>query len=80
MNIYLLTQTEIGGYDTYDSCVVCAENEEAASKILPSQHSSWEREPWRMWASRPENVTVKLIGVAADGVEPGVVLASFNAG
>lgn len=36
MNIYLLEQDLNNGYDTYDSCVVIAESEEAARNIHPS--------------------------------------------
>ena len=35
MNLYLLTQTENTGYDTYDSCVVIANTEEEAKLIHP---------------------------------------------
>lgn len=35
MNIYLISQTENDGYDTYDSCVVVAENEDMARRITP---------------------------------------------
>ena len=33
MNLYLLTQNENNGYDTYDSMVVSAENEEDAKYL-----------------------------------------------
>lgn len=36
MNLYLISQTENIGYDTYDSAVVCAESEEEAKNIYPS--------------------------------------------
>ena len=37
----------------------------------------WETE---MWASTPDNVECKLIGIAAEGIEPNsVVCSSFNA-
>jgi len=36
MKIFLISQSENSGYDTYDSAVVCAENEEAAKRITPS--------------------------------------------
>ena len=35
MNLYLLTQTVNRGYDTFDSCVVCAPNEDQAKTIHP---------------------------------------------
>lgn len=40
MNIYKLSQNVNHDYDTYDSCVVCAENEESAKRIHPS--TIWE--------------------------------------
>lgn len=36
MNLWLLTQTTMNGYDTYDSAVVVAETEEAARNTHPS--------------------------------------------
>jgi len=38
MNIYKLSQKEVTGYDTFDSMVVIAENEEKARKIHPEIH------------------------------------------
>jgi hypothetical protein len=36
MNLYLITQDLVEGYDTYDSAVVVAETEDDARKIHPS--------------------------------------------
>lgn len=44
MNIYLLSQTEYRGYDTYDSAVVFADSEDAARMMHP-------REPDAMWSA-----------------------------
>lgn len=44
MNIYLLSQTENDGYDTYDSCVVIAENEEEAKTIHPANNEHYNNE------------------------------------
>lgn len=74
MNLYLLTQDENTGYDTYDSCVVVANNEEEARIISPSRFDN------RTWTSS-ENVKVLLIGKAhKDMILGKVVCASFNAG
>jgi hypothetical protein len=35
LKLYLLTQDESNGYDTFDSCVVAAYNEEDAKRIHP---------------------------------------------
>ena len=37
MNLYKLSQTENRGWDTFDSCVVCAKNEDDAKSITPDE-------------------------------------------
>lgn len=81
MNLYLISQDVNRSYDTYDSAVVAAESEEAARMTRPDS-DPWpegDKRDWT-WAKKPENVKVKLIGTAADGIPAGVVCASFNAG
>jgi hypothetical protein len=81
--LYLISQDENTGYDTYSACVVCAESEHAAARITPIdifRDGKWSCIFGDMWASCPENVTVKLLGTAAEGLEPGMVLDSFHAG
>lgn len=103
LKLYLLTQTENSGYDTFNSCIVAAYNEEEAKSIHPFLHKfdinclpfdeydNWKefhdqeyiyKEQWKTktWASSPENVTCRCIGIAQD-IEPNSVLcSSFNAG
>lgn len=79
MNLYLIWQEENNNYDTYDSCVVCAENIDEASKIHPNGHlNGWETRG--EWASSPDKVFVKLIGKAESYISKGVILASFMVG
>lgn len=83
MNLYLLSQDANSGYDTYDSVVVAAESENEARLITPDCGSSeehWLDSSWRDWAYTPDQVSVELIGVAADGTPSGVILASYHAG
>ena len=86
MNLYLLTQNESTGYDTFDSCIVCAETESEAKAIFPdgSENGFEMQEHLKKlgmsWASCPENVRCELIGLAKDAVKKGVIIASFNAG
>lgn len=81
MNLYLLTQDDQRGYDTYDSMVVAAENEDDARHVHPYGEREWDAEfRSSAWASSPELVTAELIGVATEGTERGIVLSSFNAG
>ena len=81
MNLYLISQNENNGYDTYDSAVVCAETEEKARMIHPYYLKEWDhkRESFNTW-SPAKYVKVKLIGEAIPGLSCSVVCASFNAG
>lgn len=78
MKLYLISQDENDGYDTYDSAVVCAGSEDEARKINPD-YGEWGRN-YGSWCSSPDKVTVRHIGEAVEGMEPGIVLASFHAG
>ena len=91
MNIYLLTQDVENGYDTFDSCVVIAANEELARNTHPytevytyvdgEEHNSYREQrksASRAWAQYSKDISVELLGTADK--EPGVILASFNAG
>lgn len=79
MNLYLLTQDEETGYDTFDSVVVAALNGDQAKKIHPYGDDAWGY--WSgCWPKSPEGVDAKLIGKAVDGTSAGVILSSFNAG
>ena len=80
MKLYKLTQTKRTAYDTYDSAIVCAENEEDAQLILPSTACKWDEGCLGSWADKPEQVKVKEIGKANKNQKKGVILASFNAG
>jgi len=78
--LYLLSQSANRGYDTHDSCIVCAESDEEARLITPN-FSGWKtRFNCSTWCQTPEQVTVEKIGVAKPSLEIGIVLASFNAG
>jgi len=85
MNIYLLTQKISSGWDTYDSAVVIAENEEQAKYIHPSgaDHEWWVTTDDAInfslmeWAL-PQDVKVELRGTITTDEKPGVVCASFN--
>lgn len=76
LNIYKLHQEQNTGYDTYDSCIVIAEDEVSAQNIHPSQYINW---PCSDWCDSPDHVKVELIGKAIKGSKIGLVLASFNA-
>lgn len=81
MNIYLISQTENNGYDTYDSAVVIAPDEATARNMDPQGEGQidWADTQFS-WASHPSAVKVELIGTALPDAQPTVVCASFNAG
>lgn len=85
MNLYLLTQIQVIEYDCYNSCIVCAENEEEAKRInpmggvIPESDSDEKATFLRYWASSAEHVSCKFIGIANGDVKKGVVLSSYNA-
>lgn len=84
MNLYLISQNINGERYVYDSAIVCAENEDMARMIHPQDsmqfyHSEWWKEVrfYRDWVA-PEQVIVRLIGVADKTVNKGVLCASLN--
>jgi hypothetical protein len=84
MNIYLISQRERTGYNTYDSAVMIAPDEKTARRMSPGNGRIMEERDWecvfRSWASSPDFVKVELIGQAAPDREQGVVCSSYNAG
>lgn len=93
MKIWLISQNERTGYDTYDSAVVAAPDEHAARHISPCGGRVWKNDCWHFvyadgkteperhhdsWAM-PENVKAELIG-EGDRQAGEVICASFNAG
>jgi hypothetical protein len=85
MKIYVLKQDENDGYDTYDSLVVAAEDEESARQIHPNDAElidPWDKDKcWREWCLSPDDVSVEYIGTyEGKRTEPHIILASYNAG
>ena len=82
MNIYKISQSENNGYDTFDFAIVAAESEEEARLINPD--GKWYEDQgeykYTAWAFKPEQVEVEYLGIAKEGTEVGIILASFNAG
>lgn len=80
MNIYLLKQDEVSGYDTYDAMVVCSSTPELAALLHPRGEDGWCNQT-EDWCSNPGYVTVKYLGKANDSLpKHEVILTSFNAG
>lgn len=81
MKLFLISQDQNNDYDTYDSAVVVAPDEETARNMDPSNGQPMDRWEcwWNTWCDDPNLVSVRYLGEAADGVTQGVVCASFNA-
>jgi hypothetical protein len=82
MNLYLLSQYEERGYDTFDSCIVAALNEDNARMTHPDGIDNWGGTYCsRSWCRSPDDVVVELIGIADPSIDtPRIILSSFNAG
>lgn len=82
MKLFLISQTDNNGYDTYDSAVVAAEDESIARYMHPGDGEPIEKwgGDFDFWCSSPHLVTVRYLGEADSSVERGVICASFNAG
>ncbi len=85
MKLWLLTQDDSTGYDTYDGVVVAAEDVESAKNTPPwPKEGAWAK-AWgsgggRTWANEPARVRAEYLGEARDNMPAGVVLASFIGG
>lgn len=88
MNIYLLSQDQNKGYDTFESCVVVANNEQEAKTIHPRgiwndtvDFISLDDNLDSSWATSSDKVSCQLIGKASKKfTKLFIVCASFNAG
>lgn len=80
--LWLLEQSFVDGYDTYDSCVVVAPDEATAKTILPSGFAYDPSDPDYLGGSwcAPEHVKATRLGLALGRTGLQVVCASFNAG
>lgn len=81
MKLFLISQTQNRNLDTYDSAIVCAEDEAQAKRMSPSGESifmedarKWEIDAW----CKEEFVMCEYLGEAKDGLKLGVVCSSFN--
>jgi|TARA_B110000902_G_scaffold240021_1_gene289189 hypothetical protein len=87
MNLYKISQSVNNDYNTYDSAIVAAPDEDKARVMHPNGHKSDRLDRRQLsshvvgtWVRHSGDVTVELIGVAADGTQRSVICSSFNAG
>jgi len=75
--IYRISQTVNNDYDTFDSFVVCANDEEDAKLVVDLDG---QEESYGDWVKNTKDIDVEYLGEAKKELERGVVLGSFNAG
>ncbi len=85
LKLYRISQSVHNDYDTYDSAVVCALDEETARdmSLTNSQPIKWDDKNGShtyTWAANRNDVLVEFLGEASDHLKQGVICASFNAG
>lgn len=78
MKLFLISQTENNDFETYDSAVVAAPDEETARNMDPATGKPVDK--WggifSTWADGPECVIVKYLGETE--VDQGVICASYG--
>ena len=89
LKLYHIEQDVNTGYDTYSDAIVCTESEEEARKWHPmgkydyaeATKDDYEKkyDKYGSWCKK-EYVKVTYIGEAKEGMEAGIVCASFHAG
>jgi hypothetical protein len=95
MKLWLISQSENNGYDTFDSAVVAAETEEEARLIYPgdwNDNKFWSNNEWKGRTvngniysdsgscwTSPDRVNVQFLADGYEG-EAGSICSSFNAG
>lgn len=93
MNIYKVERTDKWSYDNYDAFVCVAQNEEQARWMMPNPHYEVRRDDGKVYFKYGDGsyelvedlcswpLDVKDIKVTEiNPTDPGVILASFNAG
>ncbi len=96
MKLFLISQSENDGYDTYSDAIVYAEDEAEAKKIHPNGSYDYEEKTNDNPYSEKDEyikadcdygtwvkkkfVSVEYLGEAKEGSERGVVCSSFHAG
>jgi len=84
LGLWILTQSHVRGYDSYDSAVVVSATEESAKDIHP--RGGRLEDPRRFfgsgdWPDDTKYITADYLGPVDSNLEDGdVVCASFNAG
>ena len=85
MKLFLVSQNHNNNYDTFDSFVCAAKNENQAKNISPyGKYINWEKInefDSSSWVDKKDKINVKYIGEASpEYTKRQIICASFNAG
>ena len=74
MNLYLITRNKKPDYPAYDKAIVAAQTQDEATKIIEADIDNWTE----VYINRKMklDITISNIGLAAEGVEAGILVAS----
>lgn len=90
MVLYLISQKEVTGPYAYDSCVVCAKNQQEAQTLVPDPEYKFVKGVLRdfegrfvkksraPWAIHQNQVRVTFLGMADPLLEKGIILATLK--
>lgn len=87
MKLWLISQEDVDGWDTYDCAVVAAETELEAQQTHPNEQVAYNhttamfdagRHNDGQWVTDPTRVTARYLGETNEPA--GVVCASYHAG
>jgi len=76
MNLYLITRNKKPDYPAYDKAIVAAQTQDEATKIIEADADNWSE----VYINRKMklDITISNIGLAAEGVDAGVLVASTS--
>ena len=76
MNLYLITRNKKPDYPAYDKAIVAAQSADESTKIIEADIDNWTE----VYINRKMklDITISNIGLAAEGVDAGVLVASTS--
>jgi hypothetical protein len=80
LKIYLVKRTDHIEWETYDSFIICCENEEEARKTHPNGKQISFENNCENWISSDdiETLEVTYLGKAERSIKKGIILSSFR--
>lgn len=80
LHLYKVARPDVPDWDEYDSFVAAAATEDEARWMHPNGEDLAIDGLRGTWPVDPASLRVTHLGTADEGIEAGVIVASFNAG